>query len=79
MLCVDLDGWDGRNGGQSRWRGGGPCIYIAIHFMVQQTLIQHYKAIIFQLTKKGGPTPTVIGIQKTQYSKSKDIHSANSS
>ena len=50
-----------------------------IHFMVQQKLTQNYKAIIFQYLKKGGPTPTVIGKQKTQYSKSKDVQSVNSS
>ena len=52
MVCDDLDGWDGGNGGPSRRRGGGICIHIAIHFTVQQELTQHDKAIIFQFKKR---------------------------
>ena len=51
MLCGDLDGWDGWGGGRSQREG----IYIyieLIHFIVQQELTQHCKAIILQFKKK---------------------------
>ena len=50
MLCGDLDGWDGGRGGREVQEGGGIYIYIysLIHFVVQQKLTQHCKAIILQ-------------------------------
>ena len=52
MLCDDLEEWDvGRVGGRSK--GEEINVYIElIHFIAQQKLIQHYKAIIFQLKNK---------------------------
>ena len=52
MLYDDLDGWEG-----SRWEGGPRkrgylYTYKMIHFIVQQKLTQHCKAIIFKKKKK---------------------------
>ena len=50
MLCDDLEGWD-REGGREAQEGGdmGMYVYIQlIHFVVQQKLTQHRKAIILQ-------------------------------
>ena len=50
MLCDDQEGWD-REGGRQAQEGGdmGICVYIQlIHFVVQQNLTQHCKAIILQ-------------------------------
>ena len=45
MLCDELDGWDGGGEGRQSKREG-MCVYIQlIHFIVQQKLTQHYKAI----------------------------------
>ena len=47
MLCDDLGGWDEGRGGRSTREG----IYVfiqLIHFVVQQKLTQHYKAILLQ-------------------------------
>ena len=47
MLCKDLGRWDGGVGRRSRREG----IYVyveLIHFIVQQKLTQHCKAIILQ-------------------------------
>ena len=51
VLCDDLDGWDGGwVGGRSKREGIQVYIQL-IHFIVQQKLTQHYKAIICQLKK----------------------------
>ena len=50
MLCDDLEGWD-REGGREAQERGGMGIYVCIqliHFVVQQKLTQHCKAIILQ-------------------------------
>ena len=49
MLCGDVGGCDGDGVGErSKWEG--LCVYIQlIHFIVQQKLTQHCKAIILQL------------------------------
>ena len=54
MLCDHLEGWD-REGGRETQEGGDMGIYVYIsltHFLVQQKLTQHCKAIILQLKKK---------------------------
>ena len=51
MLCDDLDGWDGGEGGRAKKEG----IYVyiqLIHFTVQQKLTQHCKAIILPPKKR---------------------------
>ena len=54
MLCDDLEGWHGRGEGMAgRLKRKGIYVYIQlIHFVVKQKLIQHCKAIIFQLKKE---------------------------
>ena len=50
MPCDDLEGWD-REGGREAQEGGDMGIYVyilPIHFVVQQKLTQHCKAIILQ-------------------------------
>ena len=50
MLCDDLEGWD-TEGGREAQEGGNMGIYVyipLIHFVVQQKLKQHCKAIILQ-------------------------------
>ena len=50
MLCDDLEEW-GREGGREAQEGGDMEIYVyieLIHFVVQQKLTQHCKAIILQ-------------------------------
>ena len=50
MLCDDLEGWD-REDGREAQEGGDMGIYVylqLIHFVVQQKLAQHCKAIILQ-------------------------------
>ena len=50
MLCDDLEGWD-KEGGREAQEGGdmGTYVYVQlIHFVVQQKLTQHCKAIILQ-------------------------------
>ena len=50
MLCDDLEGW-GREGGREAQERGDIGIYVyiwLIHFVVQQKLTQHCKAIILQ-------------------------------
>ena len=50
MLCDDLEGWDGE-GGREAQEGGDMGMYVhieLIHFVVQQKLTQHCKAIILQ-------------------------------
>ena len=50
MFCDDLAGWD-REGGREAQEGGDMGIYVyikQIHFVVQQKLKQHCKAIILQ-------------------------------
>ena len=44
MLCDDLEVWEGGRGGREVQEG--------IHFILQQKLTQHCKAIILQLKKK---------------------------
>ena len=52
VLCDDLEGWDGgRVPGRSKREGTHVYIKL-IHFIVQQKLTQHYKAITLQLKKK---------------------------
>ena len=50
LLCDDLDGWDGGGGGRSKREGIQVYIQL-IHFIVQQKLTQHCKAILLQLKK----------------------------
>ena len=50
MLCDPLEVWD-REGGRETQEGGGMGIYVyvyLIHFVIQQKLTQHFKAIILQ-------------------------------
>ena len=50
MLCDDLEGWD-KEGGREAQEGGdmGTYVYVQlIHFVVQQKLTHHCKAIIIQ-------------------------------
>ena len=49
-ICDDLEGWD-REGGREAPEGGDMRTYVyiqLIHFVVQQKLTQHCKAIILQ-------------------------------
>ena len=60
QLCGlgDLEGWDGGLGGRSKrekniigyniYTKFTSLHYTAIHFIIQQKLIQHFKALIFQ-------------------------------
>ena len=50
MLCNDLEGWDSEDGREAQERGDiGIYVYIQlIHFVIQQKLTQHCKAIILQ-------------------------------
>ena len=50
MLCDDLEGWD-KEGGREDQEEGDIEVYVCIwliHFVVQQKLTQHCKAIIFR-------------------------------
>ena len=50
MLYDDLEGWD-REDGREAQEGGDMGIYVyiyLIHFVVQQKLAQHCKAIVLQ-------------------------------
>ena len=50
MLCDHLEEWD-REGGEEAQEGGDMGIYVyieLIHFVVEQKLTQHCKAIILQ-------------------------------
>ena len=50
VLCDHLEGWD-REGGSETQEGGDMGIYVyleLIHFVIQQKLTQHCKAIILQ-------------------------------
>ena len=50
MLCDDLEGWD-REVGSEAQEGGDMGIYVYIqltHFVVQQKLAQHCKAVMLQ-------------------------------
>ena len=50
MLCAHLEGWD-REGGRETQEGGDMGVYVCIeliHFVIQQKLTQHCKAIILQ-------------------------------
>ena len=50
VLCVHLEGW-GREGGGEMQEGGDMGIYVylqLIHFVIQQKLTHHCKAIILQ-------------------------------
>ena len=50
MLCDELEGWD-REGGKETQEGRDMGIYVDIqltHFVIQQQLTQHCKAIILQ-------------------------------
>ena len=50
MLCDHIEGWD-REGGREMQEGGGTGIYVyveLIHFVIQQKLTHHCKAIILQ-------------------------------
>ena len=54
MLCDDLEGWD-REDGREAQEGGDMGIYVylqLIHFVVQQKLTQHWKAIILLYSYK---------------------------
>ena len=52
MLCDDLEGWDGGvMGGRCKREGLYVHIYLT-HFVAQQKLTHHCKAIILQLKKK---------------------------
>ena len=59
MFCDDLEGWMvGGVGG--RLQREGIYVYIElIHFVVQQKLTQHCKAIILQFKKKRSDSPFV--------------------
>ena len=49
-ICDHLEGW-GREGGTETKEGGdmGICVYVELtHFVIQQKLTQHCKAIILQ-------------------------------
>ena len=51
MLCDDLEGWDGGVEGRLKREG----IYVSvwlIYVVVQQKIMQHCKAIIFQFKEK---------------------------
>ena len=50
MLCDHLDGWDGEGGGETQEGGDvGMCVYVwLIHFVVEQRLTHHCKAIVHQ-------------------------------
>ena len=48
VLCEDLDEWDGRD---EKTEGTNADVQL-IHFIVQQKLTQHCKAIYLQLKKK---------------------------
>ena len=53
-LCDDLvviEGWDGEGGRETQEERIFVCVW-PIHFVVQQKLMQHCKAIIIQLKKK---------------------------
>ena len=56
--CDDLEGWDG-GGGREGQEGGDACNTETIHFVVQQKLTQHCKAIILQVKKKKEEKSTV--------------------
>ena len=50
MLCDHLEGWD-RESGREMQEGGDMGIYVyvqLIHFVAQQKLAQHCKAVILQ-------------------------------
>ena len=50
VLCDHLEGWD-RDGGREMQEGGDMGIYVyiyLIHFVIQQKLTHHCKAIILQ-------------------------------
>ena len=50
VLCNDLEGWD-REGGRETQEGEDMGIYVygqLIHFVIQQKLTHHCKAIILQ-------------------------------
>ena len=50
VLCNHLEGWD-KEGGRETQEGGDMGIYVCIlliHFVIQQKLTQHCKAIILQ-------------------------------
>ena len=50
VLCDHLEGWD-REGGREMPEGGDMGIYVyvkLIHFVIQQKLTHHCKAIILQ-------------------------------
>ena len=50
MLCDDLDGWGGEWRVGGRPRREGIYVYIQlIHFIVLQELIQHCKAVTYQV------------------------------
>ena len=50
MLCDNLEGWDREDGREAQEEGDmGIYVYLQlIHFVVQQKLTQHCKAIILQ-------------------------------
>ena len=48
VLCEDLDEWDGRD---EKMEGTNADVQL-IHFIVQQKLTQHCKAVIPNLKKK---------------------------
>ena len=53
-LCDDLvviEGWDGEGGRETQEERIFVCVWL-IHFVVQQKLMQHCKAIILQFKKK---------------------------
>ena len=50
MLCDHLEGWD-REGGREMQEGGDMGIYVfvqMIHFVIEQKLTHHHKAVILQ-------------------------------
>ena len=73
MLCDDLVGWD-REGGREAQEGGDMGIYVyiqLIHFVIQQKLTQHCKAIILQKrlkqkNKTKQKTPNTLRAKTTQ-------------
>ena len=58
MPCDDLEGWDG-GGGREGKEGGYAGNTETIHFVVQQKLTQHCKAVILQVKKKKEKKSTV--------------------
>ena len=67
MFCIDLEEWDG-GGGKEAQEGGDTYVYIwPVQPVqpVQQRLMQHCEAIIFQLKKTSIPTKQLLPLPAT--------------